>query len=142
MSEEKVGACDSLTHYDFMKAIIGATLSRFPDGTRFNHDLDKQIREIYNQNNHPLLKEHRFDGEKGDSRGDLAFCIIDMLGGYSVGLSKWGDDLEYVIEESSRKVENMFVTGLEDVVEEAKGVLGEENFLYFAELGKKLKAIC
>jgi len=137
---------DPPSHYDIMRCLVGATLSTFPDKIEFRRDLDEQVGKIYDENSHPLLTKHRFNGFSGKGRNsirrhpeDLIFDIISVYGGYKVGLSNWGLDYDFQIERATKRIGNMFLTGLDDLSEHAMGILGEKDFQHFVELGKKLR---
>jgi len=137
---------DPPSHYDIMRCVIAATISTFPDKTEFKRDLDEQVSKLYQENSHPLLEKHRYRGFSGKNTPtfrhhpeDLVFVIINVYGGYAVGLSNWGLDYDYQVEKTGRNIGSMVLTGLDYISEHAKEVLGEKDFSHFAELGRQLK---
>lgn len=86
--------------------------------------------------------QSRFNGWSGPGKyncHDLVFNILTLSGGYNVGLSNIGLDYDFRVERDTKKFGGMNLTGLNEMVEHSKKILGEGHFEYFSELGKQLK---
>ena len=106
---------------------IVALLSTFEEGTIFERDLLDQIKALYDKSSNEIVREHRFGVRRNDDLVD--YVLINQEFGKWIGLSNRGGDFHYGIE-----------SRLHELVEKSKEIIGKENFNYFAELGKNLKA--
>jgi len=126
-----------LSSLDYMQYIIAATLSSFEVGTWFytseeREGLRGKLEELYSNVDNPFVKGNKIS-DIGDPKNDLVrFCLsAHTLYGEKIGLTNWGFDHDYYIDPKLENVRN-------DFMNEAKEVLGKDNFNFFQEVGKKL----
>lgn len=149
MDDERL--IDKLNSRDVIKYVISATLSSFEEDTWFytrkDGDLKDKLTEIYLKSKHELLKKHLFGGftspfnnhisesrrlsDRNEVRNNLS---VWTEYGRHIGLSNGGFNYDFRIGryENCNEIRKR-------MIEEAKGILGEEDFNYFRELGERLK---
>lgn len=122
-----------------MEYVISATLSSFELGTWFYTKDKGSLRErliaLYENVEHSLIENHMVD--RNESRDSIARNRVGNIlsahcyYGQRIGLSNWGFNYDFQIDPRFQKVRAQ-------ILDEAQGVLGKENFNFFKKLGKKL----
>lgn len=135
MSQDKNKTLEGLTSFDIMQYVIAATISSFQPGTWFytsKEGLREGLERVYGGVDNSFIKKNRFR-ESINPKNDFVRLHLSATCFYGthIGLTNWGFDHDYYIDPKLKNVRD-------NVLNEARDVLGEKDFNFFRELGNSL----